>query len=214
MVGRTVEDHLREEYFDLLPDVLRVTQHVEAEIKYRLLPVLRTLKTFEQLSVESRVKGCESAIESLRKRQDFATFNVDSPESYTLTSLKDLAGVRVLAFPPNRVREIDQILRRVKAIEDWTSDPVDANQATIAFKYSGHYSPASTRVKGEYQVVSLLTGRFWEVEHSAMYKPGPTIKDATEAPLMQRRRQAVLRELAAFEDEFERLVRTDPISGD
>jgi hypothetical protein len=47
-----------------------------------------------------------------------------------------------------------------------------------------------------------------------MYKPGPTIKDATEAPFMQRRRQAVLRELAAFEDEFERLVRTDPIAGD
>jgi hypothetical protein len=57
MVGRTVEDHLREEYFDLLPDVLRVTAHVEAEIKYRLLPVLRTLKRFEQVSVNGPVLG-------------------------------------------------------------------------------------------------------------------------------------------------------------
>jgi hypothetical protein len=211
MSVRTVEDRLREQYFDLLPAVRRVLEHVEAEVRYRLLPVSRSLRRFEQVIIESRVKGCESAIEALRNRQDFSTFNLESAEGYTLASLKDLAGVRILAFPRNRVREIDGILRDAEVFRSWTSDPVlGADDKTVAFKYWGYYGPASTEVLGEYQVVSRLTGRFWEVEHSAMYKAAPTLKDAVEAPRMQEQYRSVLREIAKFEDEFERLLGMDP----
>lgn len=150
-------------------------------------------------------------IEALRNRQDFSTFGVENAEAYSLTSLKDLAGVRVLAFPRNRVREIDGILRDVEVFRNWTPDPVlGADDKTVAFKYWGYYGPASTEVVGEYQVMSRLTGRFWEVEHSAMYKTAPTLKDAVEAPRMQEQHRSVLRETAKFEDEFERLLGMDP----
>ena len=99
---RTIEDRLREEYSLLLPDIRRVTEQLEVEVKYCVLPILRTLNKYEHLVVKSRIKECESAIDSLRRRrgrQESATFDRDRPTLYTLTELNDLAGVRVLAFP-------------------------------------------------------------------------------------------------------------------
>ncbi len=56
MDRRTVEDRLREEYFNLLPDARRLTEHLEAVIKYNLLPISRSLDRFEQVIVKSRVR--------------------------------------------------------------------------------------------------------------------------------------------------------------
>ncbi len=36
---RTIEDRLREEYFELLPDIRRVAEHLEAEVRYCVLPI-------------------------------------------------------------------------------------------------------------------------------------------------------------------------------
>jgi hypothetical protein len=40
---RTIEDRLREEYSLLLPDIRRVTEQLESEVRYCVLPILRTL---------------------------------------------------------------------------------------------------------------------------------------------------------------------------
>jgi ppGpp synthetase/RelA/SpoT-type nucleotidyltranferase len=133
---RTIEDRLREEYFQLLPDIRRVTEQLEAEVRYCVLPILRTLDKYEHLVVTSRMKECESAIDSLRRRKQGATFDRDRPRLYTLTDLKDLAGVRVLAFPRRRVTEVDQGLR--KRFRSWKADAVpglDENDQPRAFKY-------------------------------------------------------------------------------
>jgi hypothetical protein len=45
MPERTPEDRLREEYFDLLPEIRKVTENPEAEVRYRTL--------------KSRIKECE-----------------------------------------------------------------------------------------------------------------------------------------------------------
>ena len=149
MDTRTVEDRLREEYFDLLPEIRRVAEHLEAVIKYFLLPISRDLDRFERMTVRSRVKDCESAVEALRRRQEGATFDPDSVDGYTLKTLRDLAGVRVLAFPRSRLQEIDIALR--KEFDGWTEDPVLGEEGEkLAFKYWGA-SPASKEVIGEYQ---------------------------------------------------------------
>ncbi len=75
-----------------------------------------------------------------------------------------------------------------------------------ALKY-WDYCPASQTVYGEYQIVSMLTGLFWEIEHSAIYKPVPRLKNIVESPDMQTSTSAVLGALDAFEAEFERLIR-------
>jgi len=48
---RTIEDRLREEYSLLLPDIGRVTEQLESEVRYCVLPILRTLNKYEQLEV-------------------------------------------------------------------------------------------------------------------------------------------------------------------
>ena len=70
MPDRTVEDKLREEYFDLLPTIRRIAEQLEAEIKYYILPITRDLDPFERVVVRSRIKECESAVDSLRRRQE------------------------------------------------------------------------------------------------------------------------------------------------
>jgi ppGpp synthetase/RelA/SpoT-type nucleotidyltranferase len=117
---RTIEDRLREEYFDLLPDIRRVAEQLDAEIRCHLLQVSKGLDRHERLVIRSRIKDYESALQKLRGDREGATFLRDRPELYSLTSLNDLAGVRVLAFPRSRLNEIDLILRNVYG---WGPDP-------------------------------------------------------------------------------------------
>jgi ppGpp synthetase/RelA/SpoT-type nucleotidyltranferase len=128
---RTAEDRLREEYFTLLPEIHRVADRLEAEIRYHMLPISGRLERHERLAVKCRVKSCESALEKLRARQEGRTFQRSRPEIYTLTSLNDLAGVRVLAFPRRRLAEIDRKLRKV--FSSWTAAP---SKTTATFRRS------------------------------------------------------------------------------
>jgi hypothetical protein len=126
---------------------------------------------------------------------------------YTLTSLKDLAGVRVLAFPSSRLGQIDTALREV--FETWAADRVLGEHGEmLALKYSG-ICALSERCHCEYQIVSMLTGLFGEVEHSAIYKPSPQLRGVARSLSMQARSRDVLAALSAFEEEFERLIRAD-----
>lgn len=215
MPERTIEDRLREEYFDLLIDLHRVAEELEAKIRFQLLPVSRMLERHEQLVVRSRVKGCGSALDSLRRRQEGGIFDAEreNPYSgerlYSLLELRDLVGVRVLAFPRSRLAEIDEELRLCFA--GWTHDPVrgEAENAEnlVDFKYYGRGLEANRKIPCEYQVVSTLTGLFWEVEHAAIYKPSLSLKGVEHPLAMRERTQDVHGALRAFEEEFERLLR-------
>lgn len=213
MSERTVEDRLREEYFALLPEGRRVLEELEAEVRHCLLPLSSSLDRFEKIEVNSRVKDCESALGALRRRQEFATFDADRADSYTLTSLHDLAGVRVLAFPRSRWQEANDALLRYTVFSSWASDPVPSDNGStepLAFKYHG-YCLRNTKLRAELQIVPMLTGLFWEVEHSAIYKPSPQLKGVLASLEMQQPIREVYRALGMFEAEFERLVRSAPL---
>ena len=151
-----------------------MAQQLESEVKYHTLPIARELARYERLEVTSRIKECDSALDALRRRQEGATFDPDQPDTYSLLTLRDLAGVRVLVFPPRRVAEIDTVLR--EQFSSWTYAPVRNRNEVLAHKYYGHCAGASDKVQGEYQVVSMLTGLFWQVEHDAIYKPSPDLR--------------------------------------
>jgi ppGpp synthetase/RelA/SpoT-type nucleotidyltranferase len=203
--SRTVEDRLREEYFDLLSDIRRVVEQLETEIRYNLLFVSRGLSKYERLVVTSRVKDCESAVRKLRRVQEGRTFNDERPDLYSLAALNDLAAVRVLVFPRRRIVEVDFALRE---IFHWEADPILEDDEVLALKYRG-YSKASARIRGEYQILSILTGLFWEVEHSAMYKPDLRLAGVARHRGMTERRTEVLQALKAFEEQFEALIPGD-----
>lgn len=210
MPKRTIEDRLREEYFDFLPEIRRVLWQLEAEIRYHALPILHRLKSYEQLVIRSRVKECESALKTLRRGNQENEGRILDPEklgAYSILQLPDLAGVRVLVFPNSRLVEVDETLR--KHFSGWISKPVkDDSGVALAPKYYGHCHEVSTCVRGEYQVVPMLLGLFWEVEHSAMYK----FKEVAESPQMQEHKADVERALSRFEEGIERFVQdyTEP----
>lgn len=128
--GRTIEDRLREEYFDLLPEIRRVAYQLETEIRHTLLAMSSKLNGYERLAVTSRVKHCGSALRKLRGVQEGATFDAERPERYTLTTLNDLAGVRILVFPRRRIRQADLILR--SAFSSFEPDHIHENDEVLA----------------------------------------------------------------------------------
>lgn len=150
-------------------------------------------------------------MQALRRRQEGGTFDPDRADPYTLTTLRDLAGVRVLAFPSARRLEADDRVRQ--RFPSWDSDPIldGATGELVASKYDG-YCNASARVGGELQIVPMLIGLFWQVEHSTMYKPSPELKGVSQSLEMRQRGSDVLQALGAFEQEFERLLLRDPFN--
>ena len=171
---------------------------------------MRDLESHEKVVVTSRVKDCESAIAALQRRPEY--FKPDDPdwEPPSLRALKDLAGVRILAFPRRRVLEIDEALRR--RFPDWTSDPVPSIPGAanlLALKYHG-LCHAQCRVRAEIQLLSMLIGLFWEVEHGALYKPGERLRHIEISERMQGHYADVIRALSHFEDEFESIAAKKP----
>jgi hypothetical protein len=207
MAARTSEDLLREEYFDLLPDIRRLLLYLEAEVRYHTRKVLRTHKTYEQLVIKLRVKECESAVKSLRRRQEGGTFDPEKSGPNSVLRLPDWAGVRVLVFPRGRVDEVDSALREPFA--EWLSDPVlDGKGTILAYKYAGRCTEVNVAMSAEYQVVPMLIGLYSEVEHPAIYKPAPSIKapkDKMNSGPMEKLDATVTEALLRFEAEFERL---------
>ncbi len=80
----------------------------------------------------------------------------------------------------------------------------DDPREALGQKYSGFLEKVSDRVRGEYQIVSMLVGLFWEVEHSTLYKPTLELRGVARSLSMLERNRQVLSSLAAFEEEFER----------
>jgi hypothetical protein len=76
----------------------------------------------------------------------------------------------------------------------------------LAQKYWG-YTLESDRVAGEYQIVPMLTGLFWEIEHSALYKPTPRLRGVAQSLEMRECSENVHMALDTFAAEFERLIR-------
>jgi len=92
--------------------------------------------------------------------------------------------------------------------DSWTPDHLNGLNPTdspVALKYDGLRNPTDA-VKVEVQIVSLLVGLFWEVEHAALYKPSPRLRGVEKSPAMQTKTAAVLAALRDFEEEFDRQI--------
>jgi hypothetical protein len=205
--ARTVEDRLREEYFDLLPVIRLAVLETETRIRRDLLDVSLSLRRYERLIVTARIKECDSAIDALRRRQPLGLFDRERPDEYSLTTLRDLAAIRVMAFPLQRLDDAQDALR--STLVDWTADPIpgaEDSDLPLAFKYYGKWT-ADAPITSEVQIVPLLIGLFLDVEHSAIYKPSPNLRGVVRSEAVIQRRNAVFAALRAFEAEFEAAIR-------
>lgn len=205
---RTVKDRLRAEYFELVPSMQRTLVALEADVRHLLLPVMIALDRYEQVRIVSRLKECESAVDSLRRRQEERVFDPEKVDTYSLSTLHDLVGIRVLVFPSQRIEQVHAAL--LPLIANWAADPVpgiDDADGPVALKYYGPCASASSDITAELQIVSSLVGSFWDIEHAAVYKTSPNLQGVMASPRMKERYRTVLSALREFENEFERLVR-------
>lgn len=204
MTQRKVEDFLREQYSELSPEIKKVLLQLQTDVEHLLLDVRLGLKHHERVHIEARAKECDSAIGALRRRIEGRQFDEDTPDKYTLTTLPDLAALRVLVFPKSRLDEVNALVQ-LKYVKhgDWTPDPVETGEPKRwrAWKYYGKCSTRS-EIQAEIQVVPTLTGLFWQIEHDAFYKPrDPVLRGAAEKPSVRERREGVY-------EAFERLEQT------
>lgn len=209
MTPRTVEDRLREEYVLLSPELKRVLHQLRTDVTYLLLPVTLSLEHHERIQIEARVKECDSAMDSLCRRKEGRVFDEKSPSKYSLTHLPDLVGVRVLVFPRSLLDRVHTIVR--SRYEDWTSDPVESGIPTrvLARKYHG-FCATSSKIRAEIQIMSMLTGLFWRVEHAAFYKPRDVeLKRSAKKPLVGNRVSRVYAAFDAFESMLEVELESD-----
>lgn len=125
---RLVEDRLRAEYFALLPDMQRSLTAIEAEINYLLLPARLKLDPYARILVRGRLKDCESAVDSLRRRQEGGRFDPTRTEQYSLTTLPDLVGLRILTFPDVCFQEVQKVVSA--RLLGWTEDHIWAEDRT------------------------------------------------------------------------------------
>lgn len=204
--SRTVEDKLRQEYFELLPEIRRTLLETETRVRRELLEISLQLQRYERLIVTSRIKECGSAVDALRRRQPLRDFDNERADDYSLRQLRDLAAIRVMAFPHLRFENADRALKAM--LSTWTADPIEGVggvNAPLAFKYFGTWTEDAA-ITAEVQIVPLLIGLFWEVEHSAIYKPTPNLRGVVGAESVIERRNDVFAALRAFESEFEAAI--------
>ena len=178
------------------------------EVNHVLLPAILRLDSYEQILIKGRIKDSERAVDSLRRRQESRSF--DPGEEYSLTALPDLIGIRVLAFPQRRLQDVRRALEQEPRLSGWKPDHIsspDPDRPPIAFKYHGMWNSTDS-FTSELQIVSSLIGLFWEVEHSAIYKPTPELQGIASSISMKDRNDAVLNALQQFEQEFDRQIET------
>jgi hypothetical protein len=99
------------------------------------------------------------------------------------------------------LNDVDGVLR--VHFSNWAEKPVkDGKGSILAPKYYGLCPHVSSKVRGEYQIVPMLLGLFWEVEHPAMYK----FRAVANSKEMRDRRANVEAALANFEEGVERFL--------
>lgn len=108
-----------------------------------------------------------------------------------------------MVFPAGLITKVNKII--TTKFRSWKSDHHKLGKTILCKKYDGLPSK-KLKIRCEIQIISMLTGAFWDIEHFALYKPDPAYKGMKENLTMRRLRDEVLVKLAEFEKSFERLI--------
>lgn len=168
MNDRIVIDRLRQEYSSLRPEMAKVERLLVDQVRWHLKFLAFDLKPYERIETESRIKECESAINTLkRKFGSEAQHEFEKGSQYNLKDLKDLVGLRILVFPPRLKEKVKDVISN--EFKSWNEDH---NDKLGLLKFDGFINKSD--IGCEIQIVSLLAGLFLKVEHFAFYKPDPS----------------------------------------
>ncbi len=199
---KVTEDYLREEYHKLKPEMVKIMTSLETKVRWYLHDIIFNLKKHQRIEIKIRIKDCESAIASLRKRVE-GNVEKDFAKS-KLTDLKDLVGIQIQAFPRQLIPVINKIL--IDSLPNWSPNHTysEDKKDIVAHKYYGSINKKFNIC--EIQIVPMLVGLFWEVEHFTYYKPYPELVGIKKNLEMQQIIQEVENKLKEFDEVFERIL--------
>lgn len=199
---KKIEDELRENYLTLLPLMRRMEFLLESQIRWHLKSVIYDLESYQRIEIRSRIKDCDRAISSLRRRREGI---FDPEQKYSLVELKDLVGFRILVFPEGLISTVNKII--TENFSSLKSDPILKKgnpKDIIALKYHGFINE-DDKFQSEIQIVSMLIGLFWEVEHFTLYKQDPSFKGVINDDLINKN-DKIMDELAEYATLFEKTL--------
>lgn len=206
----TDEARLKHEYEELLPKMKKLQSLLDASLRWYLKDEMVSLTHSERIDISSRFKNCESAINKLKrilrnKKEGESKSSIDPNHYYSLTKLKDLVGIRISVFPASKVKIFRQLI--ADKFADWQED-VDPKHSEISFyKFHGLLPhPEYNDIKCEIQIVPMLIGKFWDVEHFMLYKPKPADKNASEHAQMAHIKEDIYGKFKEFEECFEKVL--------
>lgn len=84
------------------------------------------------------------------------------------------------------------------------ADPTKVGDELIASKYWGRFN--GSNLNAEYQVVSMLIGAFWSVEHAVYYKPDAKYKDIKNDFATKEAYEIAVKSLCEFDKKFTSFV--------
>ena len=125
-----------------------------------------------------------------------------------MIELKDLVGFRVLVFPENLISEVNKKI--TDNFSSLKSDPILKNndpEKVVAHKYHGKANEGDT-FQSEIQIVSMLIGLFWEVEHFTLYKQDLSFKGVISEDL-KNKNDEILDALKEYSNIFEKGLKGD-----
>jgi hypothetical protein len=76
MSAKQAVNDLRQEYFELRAPMNKVHRHLDSNARCYLKELEYGLKEHERIGIESRIKACDSAVDSLRRKQPGRDFEV------------------------------------------------------------------------------------------------------------------------------------------
>lgn len=183
-INKDLESNIRKSYHELLPVLKKIESLLVSKVQWYLRSEKFNLKEYERISVESRIKSCDSSLEKLVKKypapgQEGSNIRryINTSNDFSLDKLSDLVGIRILVFPSSKILRIQKIISREFS---WKLDP---EFFAFGSQFQGRLRGCK-KIGCEIQIIPMLIGKFWDVEHFVRYKPHPSyrfrIKNDTE----------------------------------
>ena len=152
-----IEKWIQEEYKNLRPALNKLRKKVKKEIRTCLSDFTQSLEPWQRIEIRSRIKECNSAIDSLRKRN-----------FHTLNDLVDLVGIRIVVFPASLAEKVEGVL--IDYFKTLVPDHYFYAKNEIAFRKYNGLTDDTTKIKCEIQIMPEILYSLVEVEHDFFYK--------------------------------------------
>ena len=146
------------EYSNKIEKFKKIEEKLYFEVCHFLSDDKYNLNEFQHIEITSRIKSYSSAEKKLRNQLELTAHDKSS-----IFDLDDIIGIRISVFPLTLLRNIEKKLD--EKFKSWKKEKSCHGRYSV-YKHRSNYEKANCEI----QLVPMLVGKFWDVEHSVIYK--------------------------------------------